>query len=514
MLVVALVCLSMVGHTASGDTQVFVIHDDAGLNQAVAQARADFLAIKPYVSRLDVTLLVPNPDGSWSRGSYNPNAIAYPASCVKLCYLASAMYWSRINGHPYDYLDWCVRPMIAESDNYATGEVVDAITGAPNYPATVYDAAFWEWYALRLFTENYLTARGLLENQTVLHKTYPTNSGSSPAGAEGLAFDYRGGNRMQPKCSASLMLEIVKGAIEPGATAYMRELLTSDPRGGDSEFGFGLPPGALYENKLGLAYDTLEDIAYIVLPNGRQFILAAYSNGFQGPEPGQPYPWDGSLLGVFCEMMIDELELSAGCPPKVKIDNEEPVVEIVGDWEVVTDQIVDYDMYGPSYLSTAGTQPATASVRWNLNVPTTGRYEVCVWSPQKTTGTIVTYEVQHAGGSAFVGVDQRDFGGRWYPLGDFDFAAGQGAVVLTNEVNPPNRVVMADAVKITKWPSGELFDDDADGEIDASDFAGFTNCMSGPDGGPVDGPCANHDADGDDDVDLADFAELQVAFGA
>ncbi|MBN2024383.1 MAG: hypothetical protein JW809_16490, partial [Pirellulales bacterium] len=43
------------------DTQVFTIVDDAALNQAIAQARANFLSIKPYVSRLDVTILVPDP---------------------------------------------------------------------------------------------------------------------------------------------------------------------------------------------------------------------------------------------------------------------------------------------------------------------------------------------------------------------------------------------------------------------------------------------------------------------
>ena len=93
-----------------------------------------------------------------------------------------------------------------------------------------------------------------------------------------------------------------------------------------------------------------------------------------------------------------------------------------------------------------------------------------------------------------------------------DFAAGQGAVALTNEAPQPNRVAMPDAVKITKWTSGELFDDDADGEIDASDFGGFTNCMNSPDAAPVDSPCANHDADGDEDVDLTDFAQFQLAF--
>ncbi len=496
------------------DTQAFTIQDDAALDQAVAAARADFLAVKPYMSRLDVALLLPNADGSWSRGSYNPEVIAYPASCVKLCYLASAMYWCRTNGHPYDYLDWCVRPMIVDSSNYATGQVVDAVTGAPNYPTGSYDTTFWNWYDQRLFTEDYLAGRGLVENQTIMHKTYPTNSGSAPNGAESLAINYRGGNRMQPKCSASLMLEIVKGAIEPGATPYMRELLASGRWGGNSVFGFGLPPGTQYENKLGLAYDTLEDIAYVRLPNGQAFILAAYSDGFQGPEPGQPYPWDASVLGVFCEMLVDELALDAGGPPKLVTDNSDPAVSTTGSWTVVTDQSIDYDMYGTSYLSTTSSSSATASVTWHLAVPTTGLYEVCVWSPQKSTGTTVTYIVQHAGGATPVSVNQRHYGGRWYRLGDFSFVAGAGEVFLTNHATPSGRVVMADAVKITKWPSGALFDDNADGLVDAADAAGLARCMTGPGAGPLDAPCENQDADDDGDTDLADAAALQRAIDA
>ncbi|MBN1488726.1 MAG: serine hydrolase, partial [Phycisphaerae bacterium] len=478
--------------------------------------RANFLSIKPYVSRLDVTILVPDPaqPGTWRRGSYNPEAIAYPASCVKLAYLASSMYWCRMNGHPYTYLDYAVRPMIVDSSNYATGQVVDAITGAPNYATSTMDATFWAWYNQRLFTENYLAARGLLDNQTAMHKTYPTNSGSSPSGAEQLAINYRGGNRMQPKLSASLMLEIVKGAIEPGATEYMRDLLASDRWGDNSEFGFGLPPGCVYENKLGLAYDTLEDIAYVVLPNGQEFILAAFSNGFQGPEPGNPIPYDASLLGVFAEMVIDELNLCAGCPPKVIIDNTDPAVTISGAWTVVTDQVVDYDMYGADYLATTSAHSATASVTWNLNVPRAGLYEVTVWSPQKNTGTTVEYTVHHAEDSTAVPIDQQHNGGRWVRLGDFEFNAGSGQVVLTNEASGGSAYIMADAVKITRWPAGYYIpgDFDTDGDVDLADFGAFSFCFNGPNRPlPVAG-CDVADLDKDDDVDLADFGLFAACF--
>ncbi len=440
---------------AVADTSAFTITDDPALNTAVAQARSAFLAVKPYVTRLDVTLLVSNGDGTWRRGSYNPETIAYPASCVKLAYLASAMYWSRTHGHAYTYLDSSVRPMIEVSSNEQTGVVVDAITGAPNYSTSSQDAAFFTWYAKRQYTENFLSARGLLDNQTILHKTYPSNSGSSPTGAESVAINYRGGNRMQPRASASLMLEIVKGAIEPDATAYMRELLCHDRWGSDSELGFGLPPGTIYENKLGLAYDTLEDIAYVILPNGQEFILAAFSNGFVSPETNNPLPYDASLLGMFCETLIEHLGLDAGCPPKLKLDNDTSAATFSGPWSLATDQTVDYDMFGPNYRYISSDTTGSYSVTWTLNPPEEGLYEVCVWYPQKTSGTSVTFTVQHKNGSSAVAVDQRYSGGRWVRLGDYFFNAGQGTVTLTNRASTAGKTVLADAVKITRWPDSK-----------------------------------------------------------
>jgi hypothetical protein len=43
-------------------------------------------------------------------------------------------------------------------------------------------------------------------------QTFPTNSGPNPVGAEQLARSYAGMNAMNPKCAASLMMEIVSGS--------------------------------------------------------------------------------------------------------------------------------------------------------------------------------------------------------------------------------------------------------------------------------------------------------------
>lgn len=433
------------------DTRYFTIVDDPTLDRAVAEARAEFLATRPApLTRLDAVILIPNPDGSWRRGSYNPEAIAYPASCVKLPFLAAAMYWCRINGKPYTYLDDSVAPMIRKSSNEMTGVVVDAITGTPNDETlTSVDEKYLAWLEKRRFTEHYLDARNLLGNQTILHKTYPSNSGPSPVGAEKTSREHRGMNQMQPKLSASLLLEIIKGAIEPEANEYMRNLLRHNQTSDQSILGHGLPPGSLYENKPGLAYDTVEDIAYAVLPNGRELILAAFSNG---RERENPSPHDASSLGVFCEMLIEKIQWDAGCPPKVRLDNAESSFVTSGTWALATEAP---DKWGGSYVWKSGGTGSGECV-WPLRVPTSGRYEVSVWYSQgEDRAKDAPFTVHHAHGSSTVRINQRVAGGRWIRLGDFEMNAGEGKVVLGDNISEATKIVVGDAVKAVRWPGGQ-----------------------------------------------------------
>lgn len=55
-------------------------------------------------------------------------------------------------------------------------------------------------------------------------------------------------------------------------------------------------------------------------------------------------------------------------------------------------------------------------------------------------------------------------------------------------------------------------DDDRDGDVDLADFAGFFECLSGPDAETVPRECHIFDTDGDQDVDLMDYAALQGLF--
>lgn len=107
----------------------FLQHSDA--------VQASFLNSRPHpFKRCDITLLVKNADSTYTRGSYNQDELAYPASTVKLTFLVSAIEWCKKQNLPYDCLDDHVRPMIYTSDNFETGVVVDYITQTVNYHPT------------------------------------------------------------------------------------------------------------------------------------------------------------------------------------------------------------------------------------------------------------------------------------------------------------------------------------------------------------------------------------------
>jgi protein phosphatase methylesterase 1 len=391
--------------------QMPVVVDDPVVQQAVAAARTEFLAGQNF-DRLQVTALVEDKDGRWLRGNVGGDELAYPASCVKLAFLVGAVHWCAAQAKGPDCLDGPVRPMIIESDNVATGVVVDAISGVPNGPVEGADVnAFIE---KRRYTERVLDEAGLLGNQRLFTKTYPTNSGEEPAGLEELAWKQHGRNAMSTNLAANLMLAVQSGAIEPQATGYMRGLMRRPTFSGHSSLGGGLPPGSLHENKVGNAFDTLEDIVYAEFPNGRRLIVAALSNGYA---EGEAEPWDIARLNGFAGLLIARLGIADGLP-------------------------------APGYPTS--TSPDDTHYAWRIDAPADGVYEIAVWyESSPTAAESAEYLVEHAEGSLATRLDQRAWGSRWIKLGDVRLARGSGTVTVSN---PGNGRLEPGRLRVTQWP--------------------------------------------------------------
>ena len=277
------------------------VRNDARVQAAVEDARTSFLAGQRF-DRLDVTVLLAARDGSWLRGSVGGESPWYPASCVKLGYAIAAVHYCESQGRAADCLDDSVLPMLRDSDNVATGVVVDAITGAPN--GSVEGADYEAWFARRLYTEDLLEKHGLLAGQKFINKTYPTNSGEEPAGLEALARERHGRNSMHADGAANLMLALVTGEFGKPAADYIRSRLRRPLVSRNSSMGGGFPDGTVYESKIGDAYDTLAEIVHAELPDGRRLIIAAFSNG---RDPDGPDEQDLTALAGFSKLLLQRI---------------------------------------------------------------------------------------------------------------------------------------------------------------------------------------------------------------
>lgn len=277
------------------------VQDDARIQRALEDSRARFLQHQAF-DRLDVTVLVASPDGTWRRGSVGGDRPWYPASCVKLGFGIAAAHWCETAGRAPDCLDEAVLPMLRDSDNVATGVVVDAITGVTNGPED--QAGFEAWQERRFYTENLLARHGLLDGQRFGNKTYPTNSGEMPEGLERLLLERHGRNSMHADGSARLMLALVLGEFGEPARDYLRSRLRRPLLSENSAMGGAFPEGTVYESKIGEAYDTLAEIVHAELPDGRRLIIAAYSNG---RDPEGPDDQDQTVLAGFATLLLNQL---------------------------------------------------------------------------------------------------------------------------------------------------------------------------------------------------------------
>jgi hypothetical protein len=237
------------------------------------------------ISVLDLTGR--GPGGSLAAGSYRGDVSYYPASVVKAFYLAfyeSEKESGRLKDTPE--LVRAVHDMITVSSNDATGFVVDAITGTTSGPEIGNPRKWKKWMDRRNAVNRFFLSRGyrdLNANQkTFCEDAYGREQVFRDAG--------RNRNRMTPDAVARLFKEIARGEIVGAVgTQEMLGLLardvTPDKPYDDLELedarlaGKKLPAGTHIWSKSGDAYDYHHLVGRAVLPNGAEFVIAAFTKG-------------------------------------------------------------------------------------------------------------------------------------------------------------------------------------------------------------------------------------------
>jgi len=261
----------------------------AVVDRAVKSALDKFADQKLGTNQIAVTLVdLRNPEKPVQAG-YRGGEQIYPASVIKLFYLAAVHRWME-DGKLKDTeeLRRAMRDMIVESLNEATGYLVDCLTGTTSGPELT-PTEMEEWLSKRNVVNRYYASPGYT-NINVNRKPWC----EGPYGREIQSVQMHKPNHrnwLTTDATARLLTEIVTGqAVTAKRCSEMRELLHRDPspdsgNKNDQAHAYtalALPPGSKLWSKAGWTSECRHDAAYVELPNGAKFILVIFTMDHAG----------------------------------------------------------------------------------------------------------------------------------------------------------------------------------------------------------------------------------------
>ena len=255
------------------------------VDAAVAATRAEFTAPELKADQVAVTVVdLRGATPQWA--SYRGDARHYPASVIKLFYLAYAHHLLETGALADSAeLQRALRDMIVDSANDATATVVDYIsgtTGGPELPP----AELAAWHERRIAVTRWFEAQGF-KNVLAVRKTWA----EGPYGREmqaAVAHPPRR-NFLSTNDTARLLLEIATGrCVTPARSVQMLDLLKRDipaahkaTTGEDAEgqgfTGPALAPGMKLWSKAGWTSWTRHDAALVELPGGGRVIVVTFT---------------------------------------------------------------------------------------------------------------------------------------------------------------------------------------------------------------------------------------------
>ncbi|HEV7699823.1 MAG TPA: serine hydrolase [Pyrinomonadaceae bacterium] len=295
LLGLALLCSIAAGQKAGGDIRVPKDYQappmtsTATLTTILSDAVRQIVATKPDLkeSEIAVTLIDLRETTKWQTGEFRGGERIYPASVVKLFYLAAIERMLEDKQVPASpELERGIRDMIVDSSNEATQYILDVITGTSS-GAELPKKQFEKWQFKRNRVNRFLSSLGYT-NINANQKTFCEDA----YGIEQQSRNYKSENRnaLTTNAVARLMAEIVTGRINtPERTASMMTLLSRDWSKASSDTdnqatGFtgrmliakNLTATKLW-SKAGWTSKARHDAAYIETPDGLKLVLVIFT---------------------------------------------------------------------------------------------------------------------------------------------------------------------------------------------------------------------------------------------
>lgn len=283
------VCLSYKNAAAQKYAPVILEKSDALQNlvdKAAAETLGKFAAKNLKAEDLAITLIDLRDPKNLKTADFNGERKMYPASVVKLFYLAALHQWFEDGKlKPSPALERATKDMIVISSNEATQYIVDALTQTSNGEELSADKL--KKYGFKRDAVNrYYAALGY-KNINVNQKTY----GEDLYGRERQFWDAgKNRNMLTTDATARLLTEIVLGrAVSADRSRQMLELLKRDFSGTSADAddqAHGFTAIALNDLKLkdarlwskaGWTSTARHDAAYVETPEGLKFVLVTFT---------------------------------------------------------------------------------------------------------------------------------------------------------------------------------------------------------------------------------------------
>ncbi len=261
------------------------------LNNAVGETLNNFAAKQVKPDSVAATLIDLRDPKNMKMANYRGEQKIYPASVVKLFYMAALHRWLE-DGKikiPSPELERGLKDMIVVSSNEATQYILDVLTDTSSggeLPAKEFET----WSFKRNAVNRYFESLGY-KNINVNQKTFCEDA----YGREQQFRNYKGENRnmLTTNATARLMAEIILGkSVSAERSKQMLDLMRRDFSGttndaDDQAHGFtaialnelNLKDAKLW-SKAGWTSKTRHDAAYIETPDGLKFVLVVFTENF------------------------------------------------------------------------------------------------------------------------------------------------------------------------------------------------------------------------------------------
>ncbi|HEX8502776.1 MAG TPA: serine hydrolase [Pyrinomonadaceae bacterium] len=236
---------------------------------------------------LAVTLIDLTDPARPEQASFRGAEPIYPASVVKLFYLAAAHRWLE-DGRLKESEEFAraLRDMIVESSNDATHYVLDSLTGVSN-GAELSPAELEKWGERRNAVNRYFASLGYRVGAGGINVNQkPWCEGPYGRERQFLGPKFENRNKLTTDATARLLADIAAGrAVSPERSRRMLELLKRDFTGKSDDpedqahgyTGIALEPGARLWSKAGWTSTARHDAAYLELPGGRRLVLVTFT---------------------------------------------------------------------------------------------------------------------------------------------------------------------------------------------------------------------------------------------